>query len=117
MNAARTGTVNTRFAETVGGEAACAAYRELVITLLNQLQSLRSVELCFSPDDAPAEIQGWLKADWNSHPQGSGDLGQRLQSAFDRAFPAAVKRSVIIGSDSRRVTIQDNDDACQTPPT
>ena len=107
VKAPRPGTVKTRLAEAVGGEAACAAYRALVITLLNQLQSLRAVELCCSPDDASAEIQGWLKADWNSRPQGGCDLGHRLQSAFERAFATGVKRAVIIGSDCPAVTVQD----------
>ena len=107
VKAPRPGTVKTRLAEAVGGEAACAAYRDLVITLLNQLQSLRAVELCFSPDDASAEIQGWLKADWNSRPQGGGDLGHRLQSAFERAFATGVKRAVIIGSDCPAITAED----------
>ena len=107
VKAPRPAAVKTRLAESIGTEAACAAYRRLVETLLKQLRSLRAVELCFSPDDAAAEIKGWLEEDWNSSPQGGGDLGQRLQSAFERAFATGVKRAVIIGSDCPAVTAED----------
>ena len=107
VKAPRPAAVKTRLAESIGTEAACAAYRRLVETLLKQLRNLRAVELCFSPDDAAAEIKGWLEEDWNSSPQGGGDLGQRLQSAFERAFATGVKRAVIIGSDCPAVTAED----------
>ena len=107
VKAPRPAAVKTRLAESIGTEAACAAYRRLVETLLKQLRNLRAVELCFSPDDAAAEIRSWLEEDWNSSPQGGGDLGQRLQSAFERAFATGVKRVVIIGSDCPAVTAED----------
>jgi len=107
VKAPRPAAVKTRLAESIGTEAACAAYRRLVETLLKQLRNLRAVELCFSPDDAAAEIKGWLEEDWNSSPQGGGDLGQRLQSAFERAFATGVKRAVIIGSDCPAITAED----------
>ena len=107
VKAPRPAAVKTRLAESIGTEAACAAYRRLVETLLKQLRNLRAVELCFSPDDAAAEIQSWLEEDWNSRPQGGGDLGQRLQSAFERAFANGVNRAVIIGSDCPAVTAED----------
>src|SRR5437879_2438726 len=107
MRAPRPGTVKTRLAKAIGMEAACAAYRRLVETLLKQLRNIRAVELCFSPDDAAAEIRSLLEEDWNSRPQGGGDLGQRLQSAFERAFATGVKRAVIIGSDCPAITAED----------
>jgi len=107
VKAPRPAAVKTRLAEAIGTEAASAAYRRLVETLLKQLRNLRAVELCFSPDDAAAEFQGWLEEDWNSSPQGGGDLGQRLQSAFERVFAIGVKRAVIIGSDCPAITAED----------
>jgi len=107
VKAPRPGTVKTRLARTIGAPAAGAAYNHLVETLLNQLQGLSGVELCFSPDDAGSEIQHWLKERWISSPQGGGDLGQRLQSAFQRAFHAGAKRVAIIGSDCPAIGVED----------
>jgi rSAM/selenodomain-associated transferase 1 len=75
--------------------------------LLIQLQSLKNVELCFSPDDAAREIQPWLSAARTSAPQGEGDLGERLCRAFGRAFRSQARRVVIIGSDCPEVTEAD----------
>ncbi len=107
VKAPRPGTVKTRLAEAIGAESACAAYRRIVATLLSQLQSLNAVELCFTPDDAADQVRGWLKDGWNSSPQAQGDLGQRLQSAFARAFDTGAKRVVVIGSDCPAVTDKD----------
>ena len=107
IKAPQPGVVKTRLAQTIGTGPACAAYGRLVRTLLNRLHSLNDVELCFSPDDAAGQVQGWLKESWSSSPQGDGDLGKRLQSASARAFDAGAKRVVLIGSDCPAVTVQD----------
>jgi len=107
VKAPRPGAVKTRLAKAIGGPAAAAAYRQLVETLLNQLQGLGGVEVCFSPDDAAGEVQHWLKEGWSSSPQGDGNLGQRLQSAFRRAFQAGAKHVAIIGSDCPAVKVED----------
>jgi rSAM/selenodomain-associated transferase 1 len=99
VKAPRGGAVKTRLAKIIGVPAAVAAYHELVETLLNQLEGLGGVDLCFTPDDAAGEIRQWLREGWSSNPQGDGDLGQRLQSAFRHAFHAGAKRVAIIGSD------------------
>ena len=107
VKAPRPGQVKTRLAETLGAEAACAAYRRLVETQLQQLSSLPEVELRFAPDDAVAEIQPWLRPSWRARPQGDGDLGRRLRSAFAEAFAAGNKAVVIVGSDCPEVTAAD----------
>ena len=107
VKAPRPGTVKTRLAEAIGSADACKAYRVLVETLLEQLAELPEVELRFSPADAAREIQPWLRAGWEARPQGTGDLGQRLVSAFAEAFSAGVKRVVIIGSDCPAVAVAD----------
>src|SRR6266571_8047660 len=107
VKAPRPGAVKTRLAKAIGAPAAQSAYRQLVETLLNQLQGLGGVEVCFSPADAASEVQHWLKEGWSSSPQGDGDLGQRLQSAFQRAFHAGAKRVAIIGSDCPVVRVED----------
>ena len=107
VKAPRPGAVKTRLAKAIGAPAAAAAYRQLVATLLNQLHGLGGVEICFSPDDAAGEVRHWLKEGWSSNPQGDGDLGQRLQAAFGRAFHAGAKRVAIIGSDCPAVRVED----------
>ena len=104
VRAPRPGAVKTRLAQAIGAVPACAAYRRIVATLLIHLQSLAAVELCFTPDNAMAEIQPWLKKGWQAAPQGDGDLGLRLHSAFERAFAAGAQRVLAIGSDCPMVT-------------
>src|SRR6185436_1601221 len=86
IKAPRVGTVKTRLAKVLGNVEACKAYCVLVQTLLKGLTDMTEVELRFSPDDAATEIQPWLRSSWKASPQGTGDLGQRLISAFAEAF-------------------------------
>src|SRR2546425_964364 len=107
VKAPRPGSDKTRLAETMGAAAACQIYRRMVDSLLKQLAALDSVELRFTPDDAAGEIEPWLQAGWISRPQGSGDLGQRLQRVFVDTFEAGATRAVIIGSDCPEVCADD----------
>lgn len=107
VKAPRVGTVKTRIAQTIGAERACAIYRELVETVLKNLSSIRYTQLRFSPDDSREEITRWLREDWKAEPQGTGDLGERLQSAFAEAFADGAERVVIVGSDCPEVKTQD----------
>jgi uncharacterized protein len=44
-------------------------------------------------------MQQWLGADLDYIPQVAGDLGKKMQSAFDLAFTLGHQRAVIIGTD------------------
>jgi len=107
VKAPRAGEVKTRLAKTLGPDAACAAYRQLAEKLLKELSTLTGGELRFSPDDAGSEIQSWLGPGWPARPQGSGDLGQRMQAAFSDAFGSGANRVVIVGSDCPDVRAAD----------
>ncbi len=107
LKAPRPGEVKTRLAATLGGNAACDAYRRLVAETLAGIQSIPGVELRFAPDDAREEIVPWLRRDWIAVPQGPGDLGTRLQHAFAEAFTAGAERVVAIGSDAPDVNAAD----------
>lgn len=111
LKAPRSGLVKTRLAEALGPDAACAAYRQLVETLLAHLAPLPAVELCFTPADASAEIHPWLRNDWSTCPQSEGDLGERLHAAFTEHFLSDAEHVVIIGSDCPNVTATDIEDA------
>ena len=91
--------MKTRLAAKIGADAACDAYQKLVRIVLNRIDSIRDVQLRYSPDDAESEMHSWLRRSWTLSPQGSGDLGERLTRAFAESFAEGVKRVVIIGSD------------------
>jgi rSAM/selenodomain-associated transferase 1 len=99
LKAPRVGQVKTRLAATIGDQAACDAYRLLANRLFAAVAGLPEVELRFSPDDATAEVQPWLRAGWTSVPQGEGDLGTRMSRAFNDAFARGAAQVVIVGSD------------------
>ena len=107
LKAPRPGQVKTRLAQSIGAEAACAAYRQIAERVLNQVGSLEKVELRFTPDDAEREIAPWLRPGWESAPQGPGDLGQRLERAFADHFSRDAERVVVIGSDCPAITSND----------
>src|SRR5262249_21793168 len=75
--------------------------------LLTNLASLVPVELCFTPDDAAPEISKWAQPGWRMSPQGHGDLGLRMDRAFDRSFSEGVGQVIIIGSDCPNITVDD----------
>jgi rSAM/selenodomain-associated transferase 1 len=99
IKAPRVGTVKTRLAQKIGAAAACDAYKTLMSTVLRSIAALPNVQLRHSPDEAEAEVEHWRKPGWTTAPQGTGDLGLRLQRAFSDAFNSGASRVVIIGSD------------------
>jgi uncharacterized protein len=107
LKAPRSGFVKTRMAETVGAEAAAAAYRCIVDRLIQNLSSVGNVELRFAPDDALDEVAHWLRQGWEGRPQGSGDLGDRIHRAFAESFAEGAERVVVIGSDCPVVNVED----------
>ena len=107
LKAPRPGFVKTRIAAELGTAKAAEIYGSLVDELVKNLSSLKRVELRHSPDDAHFEISHWLKPGWTSCPQGGGDLGVRMQSAFADAFEQGSTRWVLIGSDCPDVHPQD----------
>jgi rSAM/selenodomain-associated transferase 1 len=107
LKAPRPGQVKTRLAKTIGAEAACAAYRQLTETVLDRVSPLSGVHLRYAPDDAFAEIQPWLRPGWEAAAQGSGDLGERLHTAFVETFNRGAGQVVVIGSDCPGVSAED----------
>ena len=91
--------MKTRLAQKIGASAACDAYQKLVRAVLNRIDSIRDVQLRYSPDDAESEVHPWLRRSWTLSPQGGGDLGERLTRAFAESFADGARRVVIIGSD------------------
>ncbi|MEO6035615.1 MAG: TIGR04282 family arsenosugar biosynthesis glycosyltransferase [Verrucomicrobiota bacterium] len=107
VKAPRTGSVKTRIAKSMGDDAACSAYKMLVVRLIENLRLLRQVELRFFPDDAAGEIAPWLQKGWELRPQGDGDLGEKLKRAFLENFESGASRVLIIGSDCPAINADD----------
>ena len=99
VRAPRPGSVKTRIAATAGPEVTLNIYRDMVGTLIHNLQDLPDVELRFTPDDGLEEITTWLQPGWTARTQGSGDLGARMENAFSEAFQSGFNKVALIGSD------------------
>jgi uncharacterized protein len=99
LKAPRLGTVKTRLAASLGKENALRAYRHMAEHLLRKLNGLPGVEIRFSPDEAEAEVREWIGDRFEFRPQGTGDLGERLQRTFHDNFSRGYQRIVILGSD------------------
>ncbi|MEJ6571784.1 MAG: glycosyltransferase [Akkermansiaceae bacterium] len=121
------GKVKTRLAQDVGDEDASRYYKALVEVLLKQLQGLQDcrIRFCYAPDDAEDAIRFWVLPEMRAtsssteglylaphsltvseptqevdfRPQGSGDLGDRLDSAFKVAFEDNYSEVAVIGTD------------------
>lgn len=105
VKAPRPGLVKTRLG--LGPDGQCAAYRQLVELILEEMRGFVGVEVRFAPADAEHEIRIWVRRGWAALPQAEGDLGARMQGAFAQAFAAGGERVVIIGSDCPFMTAAD----------
>jgi rSAM/selenodomain-associated transferase 1 len=94
----RPGRVKTRLAKTIGDREACAVYEKLLARTLGEaLGTGLPVHLALADSPSP----GWVPpVTVPVETQTSGDLGQRMASAFDEAFHAEADRVVLVGSDA-----------------
>ena len=100
------GEVKTRLAADLGSTHATTWYRTTcarVIRTLSRDTRWRTV-LAVSPDKAAVDPAAWPEV-WPAHvrrmPQGSGDLGARMERVFHASPPGPV---VIVGSDIPGIT-------------
>ena len=107
LKAPRPGAVKTRLAQSIGPEAACQAYIEMCRSVLETLRDFNRVQIRFTPDDAHQEIQQLLQPGWNIAPQGNGNLGDRME----RAFQETVGPAILIGTDCPAIEASDVDKA------
>lgn len=90
----RPSRVKTRLAATIGADRAAKLYRALLEhTLAEAARSGFEVRLSLAaePVEPPTVVP------WEVQPE--GDLGRRLQVAFDRAFRRGARRVLVVGSD------------------
>ena len=108
------GRVKTRLANDIGAEKAAEIYKILVQRVIKQISPIYSqlVRICwvFDPIEKEDEMKDWIKkelddlgfTDLNRHifwSQSDGGLGDRLQSAFEKAFSLNYDRIIAIGTD------------------
>lgn len=97
------GKTKTRMIPVLGAEGAAKLQRamtEHTLHTVKQLSKTRPItsEIHFAGGNQQL-MSEWLGKELNYYPQVAGDLGQRMRSAFDRAFDGGSNRVVTIGID------------------
>ena len=96
------GTTKTRMIPALGADGAAQLQRKMTEHTLNTAKLLSnrniSIEIHFAGGDVELMKQ-WLGKDIQYIPQVAGDLGDKMRSAFDRAFALGNRRVVTIGID------------------
>jgi len=97
------GKVKTRLARTLGDVEALRIYQLLLEkTRLTALGC--KAERCLFYSDYVDEQDEWPAVSFQKKIQHPGDLGQRMESAFQLAFESGAQKAVIIGSDCPELT-------------
>ncbi len=95
------GEVKTRLAARIGPEQAARLHRVFLETLIERLALVADRRvLVYTPSTRRLEFGELAAAGWELQPQDDGDLGQRMQVYFQRAFASGATQVVLIGSDS-----------------
>lgn len=97
------GKAKTRLIPALGEDGASNLHRQMTEHTLSQVRELQSdratrVEVYFTGGDQSL-MQDWLGTDIIYQPQGEGDLGQRMKSAFQTAFAVGMEGVAIVGTD------------------
>src|SRR5882672_10191478 len=95
------GEAKTRLIPALGQAGAAALHRRLVVHCLRAAADSRlgPVELWCAPGTGdPFFLECERRLGASLHPQGEGDLGARMQRAFESAL-ARVRRAILVGSD------------------
>lgn len=99
----KVGKVKTRLIPALGPEGACELHRQMTELALNQLRELSglrpvSIEVRFEGGNEDL-MREWLGTDVGYFPQHQGDLGIRMERAFQESFQSGFESVVLIGSD------------------
>ncbi|MBE9043926.1 TIGR04282 family arsenosugar biosynthesis glycosyltransferase [Pleurocapsales cyanobacterium LEGE 10410] len=97
------GLTKTRMIPALGAAGAAQLQREMTEHTLNTAKSVQSsrnitIEIHFAGGNKQL-MREWLGKDIQYIPQVAGDLGHKMQSAFERAFSLNHQRVVTIGID------------------
>ena len=95
------GTTKTRMIPALGADGAAQLQRQMTEHTLNTAKQLLrdiTIEIHFAGGNIELMRQ-WLGKDIQYVPQVAGDLGDKMRSAFDRAFSLDKQQVVTIGID------------------
>ena len=97
------GKVKTRIAATLGDEAALKAYVQLLKQTRKTVLPLAADKFVFYADGINME-DSWENDLFKKQNQPAGDLGLKMQHAFETLFALDYQRILIIGSDCYDLT-------------
>jgi len=92
------GKVKTRLAKTIGDFAALETYEILMKHTANMVEKSNAEKIVFYSEHI-GDKDVWAKIKCKKVKQSEGDLGEKMQTAFEYAFELGYKKIVIIGSD------------------
>jgi rSAM/selenodomain-associated transferase 1 len=97
------GAVKTRLIPVLGSEGAAELQRRMTEHTVKTVRRMAvkrnvSIEVCFDGGNEKI-LRQWLGDDLEYQTQSSGNLGDRMESAFERSFKKGAQRIVIIGTD------------------
>jgi uncharacterized protein len=99
------GKVKTRLAESIGDERALEVYHKLLERTLAITQPLAMDKFVYySPEIIHDDL--WNEALFYKAQQSDGDLGTKMQTAFEQRFAVGYQRVCIIGSDCYELNSQ-----------
>lgn len=102
------GRTKTRLIETLGPTGAADLQRRLTEETLKKAKEISpyqdiEVEVCFEGGNE-SKMRRWLGSGIMLSQQVSGDLGERMYSAFLKAFKSGCRRVVLLGTDIPKLT-------------
>ncbi|MCH2129613.1 MAG: TIGR04282 family arsenosugar biosynthesis glycosyltransferase [Pirellulaceae bacterium] len=98
------GSVKTRLASKIGGEAASEIYFECLAVLIDRFASFADIRtLAYTPVSHMAKFTELAGTAWTLGPQSTGHLGRRMSHFFESAFQGGAERVILIGSDSPHI--------------
>lgn len=92
------GKVKTRLAKTIGDENALQVYKDLLQHTMAQTKKVDCDRFVFY-DSAIIENDIWNDAFYQKKLQSAGDLGDKMQAAFELLFDKGYAKCIIVGSD------------------
>jgi rSAM/selenodomain-associated transferase 1 len=92
------GKVKTRLAKTIGNEKALVVYNDLLLHTMIETRAIKSDKFVFY-DASINDNDIWSTECYKKKIQSDGDLGQRMQDAFETLFKMGYQNCVIVGSD------------------
>jgi rSAM/selenodomain-associated transferase 1 len=97
------GSTKTRLIPVLGPEGACRLHRELTEKIVARVRRFKKsyplmIEIHFT-GGSREQMAGWLGTDLDYVIQAEGDLGARMEEAFQKGFRQGWERVVLIGSD------------------